>query len=204
MQVARLSAQKDPLAFVEGAALVVRERPDAQFALVGEGPLRDAVAARIQELGLKGHVHLSGWHDEAFKLMAAANVVSLTSCWEGAPYTLLEAMAWSRPVVATAVNGCPEIVVDGGTGFLVPPGDTITWARRVVDLLSDPAMAAAMGGEGRIRVEERFSLRDVVARTESLYQRVAKAQERPRLPREPSPRITAGTVENIKNTNPER
>jgi glycosyltransferase involved in cell wall biosynthesis len=169
-----LSAQKDPLAFVEGAGRVVRQRPDAQFALVGEGPLRDAVAARIQELGLEGHVHLAGWHDEASRLMAAADVVTLTSRWEGAPYTLLEAMAWSRPVVATAVNGCPEIVVDGGTGFLVPPGDTSAWAGRIIDLLDDPAMAAAMGRAGRRRVEERFSLQDVVARTESLYQQVAQ------------------------------
>jgi glycosyltransferase involved in cell wall biosynthesis len=153
---------------------VIQERPDAQFALVGEGPLRDAVAARIRELGLSGHIHLSGWHDKAFKLMAAADVVSLTSRWEGAPYTLLEAMAWSRPVVATAVNGCPEIVVDGNTGFLVPPGDATAWARRIVDLLSDPAMATAMGQRGRRRVEERFSLREMVARIESLYQQMAQ------------------------------
>jgi glycosyltransferase involved in cell wall biosynthesis len=194
MQVARLSAQKDPLAFVEGAAHVVQERPDAQFALVGAGPLRNAVAARIQELGLRRHVHLLGWHDEAFKLMAAADVVSLTSRWEGAPYTLLEAMAWSRPVVATAVNGCPEIVVDLGTGFLVPPGDTTAWARRIIDLLSDPVMAVAMGQQGLRRLEERFLLREMVARIEGLYQQVAKAQERSRPRWEPSPRITARLI----------
>jgi glycosyltransferase involved in cell wall biosynthesis len=176
MQVARLSAQKDPLAFVEGAAHVIRERPEAQFALVGEGPLREAVAARIQELELRGHVHLLGWRDEAFRLMPAADVVTLTSRWEGTPYTLLEAMAWSRPVVATAVNGCPDIIVNGGTGFLVPPGDTTAWAGRIVDLLRDPAMAAAMGQQGRRRVEQRFSLREMVARTESLYQQVAQAK----------------------------
>jgi glycosyltransferase involved in cell wall biosynthesis len=177
MQVARLSVQKDPLAFIEGAASVIRERPDAQFALVGEGLLKDAVAMHARTLGLDGHVRLSGWHDEAFKLMAAADVVSLTSRWEGAPHVLLEAMAWSRPVVATAVNGCREIVVDGGTGFLVPPGDTTAWARRVIDLLNDPVMAAAMGQQGRRRIEESFSLREMVARIESLYRQVTKSQE---------------------------
>jgi glycosyltransferase involved in cell wall biosynthesis len=194
MQVARLSAQKDPLAFVEGAAHVVRERPDAQFALVGEGPLRDAVAARIQALGLRGHVHMLGWRDEAFRLMVAADVVSLTSRWEGMPYTLLEAMAWGRPVVATAVNGCPEIVVDAETGFLAPPGDTAAWAGRVADLLSDPAMAAGMGWQGRARVEERFSLQGVVARVESLYQRVAEARGRPQPVQAPIARITEDRV----------
>ncbi|MBE9507515.1 MAG: glycosyltransferase family 4 protein [Chloroflexi bacterium] len=191
MQVARLSAQKDPLAFVEGAAHVVRERPDVQFALVGEGPLTEATAKRVRALGLDEHVHLLGWRDEAFNLMAAADVVSLTSRWEGAPHTLLEAMAWSRPVVATAVNGCPEIVVDGGTGFLVPPGDTKAWARRIIDLLSDPVMAAAMGREGRIRVEERFSLREMAARIEGPYQQAAQAHKRPQVQH---PRITAGSV----------
>lgn len=169
MQVGRLSAQKDPLAFVEGAARVIRECPDARFALIGDGPLRGAVAARIRELGLEGYVHLVGWRDRAFRLMAAADVVSLTSRWEGMPYALLEAMAWCRPVVATAVNGCPEIVVDGVTGFLVPPGDTEAWASRVTDLLKDAAKAMVMGQQGRRRVEERFALQQMIARVEALY-----------------------------------
>lgn len=174
MQVARLSAQKEPLAFVEGAAHVVRERPDAQFALVGEGPLRETVRTHIRELGLVGSVHLLGWHDEAFRLMAAADVVSLTSCWEGAPYALLEAMAWSRPVVATAVNGCTEIVVHGDTGFLVPLGNATAWAGRVIDLLNDPTLAAAMGRQGRRRVKQEYSLLDMVRRIERLYLQVAE------------------------------
>ncbi len=179
MQVGRLSAQKDPLAFVEGAARVIRERPDTQFALVGEGPLREAVAAHIRALDLDGHVHLLGWREGACRLIAAADVVSLTSRWEGMPYVLLEAMAWSRPVVASAVNGCPEILVDGVTGFLVPAGNTTVWAGRVLDLLNEPAKAAAMGRRGRERVEERFSLHEMTARIERLYLQVAKARKKP-------------------------
>ncbi|MCJ7738143.1 MAG: glycosyltransferase family 4 protein [Anaerolineae bacterium] len=179
MQVGRLSAQKAPLAFVAGAARVVRERPDAQFALVGEGPLREAVAAHIRALDLDGHVHLLGWREGACRLIAAADVVSLTSRWEGMPHALLEAMAWSRPVVATAVNGCPEIVVDGAPGFLVPSGNTTVWAGRVLDLLNEPAMAAAMGRQGRKRVEERFSVQEMIARIERLYLQVAKARKQP-------------------------
>jgi glycosyltransferase involved in cell wall biosynthesis len=175
MQVGRLSPQKDPLAFVEGAALVARERPDAQFVLVGEGPLAGVVAERAQVLGLDGSVCLSGWRDEAFRLMAGADVISLTSRWEGMPHVLLEAMACSRPVVSTAVNGCPEVVADGETGFLVPPGDVGSWAERVVDLLNDPARGEEMGRRGRDRVEEQFSLQKMVTRIEDLYLRVAGA-----------------------------
>lgn len=169
MQVGRLSAQKDPLAFVEGAAQVVHQYPTAQFALVGDGPLRDAVMARIRELGLERYVYWLGWHNDAFRLIGAANVVTLTSRWEGTPYALLEAMAWSRPVVATAVNGCPEIVLDDVTGFLVPPGDTRAWARKASELLDNPALANVMGQQGRKRVEERFTLQQMIGRLERLY-----------------------------------
>lgn len=177
MQVGRMSAQKDPLAFVEGAALVARKCPDAQFVLVGEGPLRQAVATRIQALGLSECVHLPGWQEEASRLVAAADVVGLTSRWEGLPYAVLEAMAMSRPVVVTGTGGCPEVVVDGSTGFLVPVGDVGMWARRVIELLDDPAMGEVMGRRGRRRVEERFSLREMVARTDQLYQQVAGVRQ---------------------------
>ncbi|MBN1887643.1 MAG: glycosyltransferase [Thermoflexales bacterium] len=169
MQVGRLSLQKDPLTFVEGAAHVVRACPGAQFVLLGEGPLSETLRARIHALGLDAHVHLLGWRSDAALLMAAADVVTLSSRWEGSPHTLLEAMARSRPVVATAVNGCPEIVLDGITGYLSPPGDAAEWARQVARLLNDPAQAAAMGKRGRQRVEEHFGLPEMIARIERLY-----------------------------------
>ena len=171
LQVGRLSAQKDPLGFVEGAALVVKNRPDVQFALAGDGPLRDQTAARICELGLEGHVRLLGWRERASRLMAAADIVTLTSRWEGTPYALLEAMACSRPVVATAVNGCPEVVAKGQTGFLVPPGKPAAWAGAVARLLDDPPQAAAMGRQGRKRVEACFTQARMIDRIEALYEK---------------------------------
>jgi glycosyltransferase involved in cell wall biosynthesis len=169
MQLGRLSAQKDPLAFVEGASLVAQSWPDTYFVLVGDGPLREALSARIRELGLSGQVHLAGWRNDAVRLMPAASVVTLTSRWEGNPYALLEAMAWARPVVATTVNGCPEIVVEGTTGFLVPPGEPEAWAGRVGALLADPDRARVLGRQGRKRLVERFSLPQMIARIEALY-----------------------------------
>jgi len=169
MQVGRLSAQKDPVAFVDGAARVLERRPDAQFVMLGEGPLMEEVAARVQERGLADALHLLGWRAQAHRYMPAADVVTLTSRWEGTPFVLLEAMAWSRPVVATAVNGCPEVVDGGVTGFLVSPGDSTAWAARVLDLLEAPARAAEMGHQGRRRVEERYALSKITGRLERLY-----------------------------------
>lgn len=169
MQVGRLTAQKDPLMFVAGAARVLREIPQAQFAMIGEGVLHEEVADRIAELGLSDQIRLLGWRDEAFRLMPAADIITLTSRWEGTPYTLLEAMAWARPVVATAVNGCPEVVEDGLTGYLVPPGDSGLWAEKAIILLHEKEKAAEMGRQGRRRVEEIFSVERMAADVEALY-----------------------------------
>jgi glycosyltransferase involved in cell wall biosynthesis len=114
-----------------------------------------------------------GRREEEYKLAAAADAVTLTSRWEGTPYSLLEAIVWARPVVATTVNGCSEIVADGETGYLVPAGDAAARASRGLTLLNDPAMAARMGLTGRERVASHFSLLDTIACTESLYQRVS-------------------------------
>jgi glycosyltransferase involved in cell wall biosynthesis len=179
MQMGRLRAQKNPLAFVEGAAEVARQCPDAQFTLVGDGPLRDEVTARIRQLGLEGSVRWLGWHAHGYRLLAAADITTLTSLWEGTPFTLLEAMAWSRPVVATAVNGCPEIVVEGITGFLVPPGDPAAWARRVIELLHSPTQARTMGQQGRKRLEERFTVQHMIAQLETQYRDLGQGSAAP-------------------------
>jgi glycosyltransferase involved in cell wall biosynthesis len=169
MQVGRLSTQKNPLAFVEGAAQVLHQHPNAQFVLVGEGPLKEAIQLRAEYFGMNGAMRLLGWQDNAADLMAAADIISLTSEWEGMPHTLLEAMDKSRPVVATEVNGCPEIIEDHVTGFLVPPDDTTSWAKRIVELLDNPTKMKEMGQRGRERAQERFSRQKMIAQIEHLY-----------------------------------
>jgi len=169
MQVGRLSDQKNPLAFVEGASIVVREHPDVIFVLVGDGPLKEKVVDYIQDLGMGNQVHCLGWQDNANKLIAIADIITLTSRWEGLPYVLLEAMAWSRPVVTTAVNGCPEIVKHGITGYLVPENDTDSWARYVIKLLENPGQSVEMGQRGIELLKNELSLQNMVEQTEKLY-----------------------------------
>jgi glycosyltransferase involved in cell wall biosynthesis len=173
VQVSRLSAQKDPALFIKGAERVIEKLPEVRFVLVGEGPLRADLSRRVQDRGLENQVQILGWQPDAFKLMSDANVVTLTSRWEGTPYTLLEAMAWGKPVVATAVNGCPEVVLDGKTGFLVSPGDVETWAQRVTTILTDPDLAYGLGEHGRKHVKEQFALSKMISRLEEFYQQRA-------------------------------
>lgn len=169
MQVGRLNDQKDPLIFVKGASLVIHEHSEVQFVLVGDGPLKDEVRGAIQELGLNNQMHCLGWQDNAYKLIAMADIISLTSRWEGLPYVLLEAMAWSRPVVTTAVNGCPEVVKDGINGYLVPVNDPPSWAKSVIKLLENPEGSIEMGLSGNRLIKEEFSLQRMIGQIDQLY-----------------------------------
>jgi len=169
MQVGRLSYQKNPLAFVKGASIVNREYPDVQFVLIGNGPQMDEVEDYIQELGINEQVHCLGWQDNAFNLIAVADILTLTSRWEGLPYVLLEAMAWSCPVVTTAVNGCPEVVKHSVTGYLVPDEDINTWAMYVKKLLENDKKSEDMGRSGNSRLKEDFSLEKMLEQTEEIY-----------------------------------
>lgn len=170
MQVGRLSEQKAPLDFIEGARLVLQNYPDVRFKLVGDGPLLGQVQARIKQYGLQEQISAVGEQATAFRLIQQADIVTLTSRWEGSPYSLLEAMAWSKPVVATAVNGCPELVLDGKSGYLVPSGQPQAWAERVLALLNDPQTARAMGEQGRRHLEANFTLPQMVAKISALYE----------------------------------
>jgi glycosyltransferase involved in cell wall biosynthesis len=172
MQIGRLSDQKNPLMFVKGASIVAQEHPEVQFVLVGDGPLKNEVGAYIQELGMNNQMRCLGWQAEAYKLIALSDIFTLTSQWEGLPYVLLEAMAWSCPVVATAVNGCPEIVKHGITGYLVPKNDATSWAKYVIKLLENPELSVEMGQRGNAVLKEELSLQKMIEQTEQLYDRL--------------------------------
>src|SRR5262249_25160469 len=106
-------------------------------------------------------------------ILSALDLLALTSSQEGMPNTVLEAMAAGRPVVATNVGGCPELVVEGETGHLAPFGDSAFLARRMVELLSRPDRGRALGEAGRRRARSEFSVQAVVARSQALYLRLA-------------------------------
>ena len=169
MQVGRLNPQKDPEMFLHGARRVLRICPNAQLVWIGEGPLFNHVQSVVKALGLQNNIHLLGRIDQAYRCMVAADVVTLTSRWEGLPYSILEAMACSKPVVSTAVNGCPEVVLNSKTGFLVDVGDASGWADRVLQLLANPQLAKSMGSAGRQHVEENFSLSKMLSQVEQSY-----------------------------------
>jgi glycosyltransferase involved in cell wall biosynthesis len=171
VQVAALVAHKDPFMFLRAMVEVRREIPGVRALLVGDGPMRREVAAMCTALGLDDSVHLTGFREDADALIAAADVVTLSSNAEGLPTVLLDALAFGRPVAATAVAGLPDLIDDGVNGLVTPIGDHGALARAVVRILREPGLAQRLVAAGRSRILD-FSMEHVAERTVAVYDAV--------------------------------
>jgi glycosyltransferase involved in cell wall biosynthesis len=168
--VGRLQAPKDAVTLVR--ALAGLRGRSFEALLVGDGPDRPAVEEEVRRLGLESAVELLGERDDVPELLGTADVFVLSSNSEGLPLSILEAMAAGLPVVASNVGGVAEVVVDGATGLLVPPGDAQRLAAAIERLLEDPVLRRRLGEAGRIRVAEHFDLAAVHQAHLDLYRRV--------------------------------
>jgi glycosyltransferase involved in cell wall biosynthesis len=167
--VGRLTAVKNPALFVSAAQRVLDSAPDAYFVLVGDGELRVDLEQQIAGLGLSERILLAGWQREMPPIYAALDALVLSSLNEGTPVTAIEAMAARVPVVATSVGGMPDLIADGQTGLLAPPGDAGALAGHVVRVLEEPQWAQALARSGQERVLGRFGVERLVGDMESLY-----------------------------------
>ena len=169
--VAALVPHKGQHHLIEAAAIVVRQVPDVRFVILGDGELRDELEREVKRKHLERHVFLAGFRGNALELIKSFDVFVMSSITEGLCTSLVDAMAASKPTVATTAGGIPEVVVDGETGFLVPPRDPQALADRLVRLLKDPAMRARMGEAGLARARERFTVERMVEETNAVYER---------------------------------
>jgi GalNAc-alpha-(1->4)-GalNAc-alpha-(1->3)-diNAcBac-PP-undecaprenol alpha-1,4-N-acetyl-D-galactosaminyltransferase len=165
--VGRLVPQKRPELALDAFAGLRRSHPDARLALLGEGPLRDALQERVEELGLTGAVELPGFVGNPFARCVSADVFLLTSDHEGLPNALIEAQGLGLPAVSTRCpHGPDEIVEDGVTGRLVSCGDASGLAERLRELADDPEGRREMGEAARRLARRRFAVERVVPRWE--------------------------------------
>lgn len=175
--VGRLDAVKGVPLLLEAFATVRARHPDARLTIAGDGPARARLEARTLALGLSGVVRFAGYLDEpaVARLLESADMLVLPSFAEGLPVVLMEAFASRIPVIATQVAGVPELVQDGISGFIVPPGDVDSLADRLDRLLSDPALCARMGQAGRARVEVEHDIAHEVAWLAQLFSAAEQA-----------------------------
>ncbi len=174
--IAALVPHKGHRYLIDAAHLVVQQVPDARFVILGEGDLREHLQKQVHEHRLEKHVLLPGFRIDVLGCLKAFDVFVMSSVTEGLGTSLLDAMAASRPIVATTAGGIPEIVEDGVNGLLVPPRDQQALADAVVRALNDADLRRRMGEAGFARVNERFTVERMVAETAAAYESVVKSQ----------------------------
>jgi glycosyltransferase involved in cell wall biosynthesis len=170
--IAALTDHKDHATLIDAAAQVVARVPRARFLVLGEGECRAALETRIHERGLTGKFVLAGFRRDVDALLPTFALFCLSSHMEGLGTSLLDAMMYGVPVVATAAGGIPEAVEDGVTGRLVPPRQPERLAEALVELLHDEQRRHAWGRAGRRRFEERFTASRMIEETLRIYEEV--------------------------------
>jgi glycosyltransferase involved in cell wall biosynthesis len=169
--IGRLSEQKGQRDLLAAAAEVVRADPRARFVLVGDGDLRPALEAQAEALGIARRVRFAGHRTDVPSVLAALDVVCISSTYEGTPLALFEAMAAGRAIVSTAVDGCREVLADGRTALLTPPRDPSALAAAILRILADAPLrrqlADAAAAESR-----RYDIAECVRQIEALYDEV--------------------------------
>lgn len=171
--VARFEPQKDHQTLLDAFRLVLATRP-AQLVLLGRGSLAVDLHAAAAAFP-RGTVAIAPFAENPTAYYDMADVVVLSSRWEGLGLALVEAAQRARPVVATAVGGVPEVVLDGETGVLVPPGDPQALATAMLRLLEDPALARRMGETAAASARVRFDVAQCLDAHERIWERAAGA-----------------------------
>jgi glycosyltransferase involved in cell wall biosynthesis len=167
--LARLEPQKGHSFLLNALPQVVAEFPRLRVLFVGDGALRADLEMRARELNLEGSVTFAGYQSNPMPWLSIADFTVLPSLYEGLPLVVIESLAAGKPVIATAVDGSPEVVVHEKTGLLVPPGDPQSLAAGVLTLLTDEGLRHRLGDAGKTFVLENFAQEQQVRRTEDLY-----------------------------------
>lgn len=173
--VGRLELEKGHPTLLEAWPLVLEQVPGAYLLIVGEGSRQDALHQIARDQGVERHVIFTGRRDDIPAITAALDVAVLPSYREAQGLTILEAMAMSRPVVASNVGGIPEMVQDGVTGLLVPPHDPPALAAAIVRLLEDHQLADTIARAGHDLVHDKFCVQLMVNAVQELYDEGARA-----------------------------
>jgi len=165
---AALVAGKGHAFLLDALSTVLQAVPDAVIVLAGDGPAKSALTSQAQRLGVADKVKFLGHRSDIRRIVQAYDVIALSSLSESMPFSLLEGMACGKPVVASAIGGIPELVENGISGYLVPPGDSDAIAQALICVLEDPSRTARMGRAAFERVRSQFSIDTMVRETLNL------------------------------------
>ena len=159
--------------FVDALASVAQTHPAARFLVVGDGHLRPALESQAAQLGIADRVIFTGERKDVARLLAAMDIFVIPSLYEACQYSLLEAMAMGKPVVATPAGVAPDVVLDHETGLLVPLEDSAAIASAVTELLDDRALAERVGHRARELMAGQFSVDSMLDNISRVYDEAA-------------------------------
>ncbi len=171
VSVGRLSKEKGHSYLVDATAKVIDLFPDTHLLIAGDGELRPELTVRASQMDCRDKIHFLGQRTDMAALLMAADVFVLPSLREGLSMALLEAMAAGKPIVATAIPGNQEVLIDGQTGLLVAPSDSLALANAIGSLLKKPGEAQAMGKAARAYVQTHYDVERQVKEYQALYHR---------------------------------
>lgn len=165
----RAAPQKNLDLLIEGARRVLPRRPDALFAVLGDGPLLEEGQAKVRELGLSEGVRFYGFRSDARDLVGGFDALVNTSRYEGMPFAILEAMAAGVAVIGPAINGVRELIADRASGRIYPEGDGEALGRALLEAIEEPQTLKQYGAVARQRMLTLFSSETMVRKTVELY-----------------------------------
>lgn len=166
----RIEKQKRVDVLLEGFSLVLARHPQARLMIIGEGGPRPKLEAFAASLGISHAVIWTGFRQDIPRLLAAMDVYVQPSANEGLPLSILEAMAASKPIIATNVGGVPEALEDGRTGILIPPGSPAVIATSICELLDRPDKRAVLGLAARDHAVKHFGVKRMIEEYRQLYE----------------------------------
>jgi len=169
--VGRLAPQKDPLTLLEACKLL---EADFRLMIVGDGELRGRAEALVSQGNLRDKVIFTGERQDIPGILAACDILVLSSRWEGLPLVIIEAEIIGLPVVASAVGGVPELIEDGVTGFIVPPRNPQALADILQKLLGDAHLCHKVGSAAREKALCEFTFNNMLTKTHQLYEDILR------------------------------
>jgi len=167
--IGRLVWEKGFEFLINAAPGVLRAVPDAKFLIVGEGPLKEQLIVKSEQLNVRDRIVFAGFRNDIKEIIAALDLLVIPSLSEGFPMVILEAMAMEKPIIASCINGIIEQITDGENGVLVSPKDHNALTKSILKLIQDKELSKKLGIAARKKVEQEFSVEKMVAETEKVY-----------------------------------